>query len=91
MIKEIEDGDLGTVSKAIWKMPNESIMLAVKEVHSNSTSMERIKLLQEAAIIGQFSHKNVVKLYGLVTIANPVSLNSEKKKKNQAKKYFIMH
>ncbi len=90
MIKEIEDGDLGTVSKAIWKMPNESIMLAVKEVHSNSTSMERIKLLQEAAIIGQFSHKNVVKLYGLVTIANPVSLNS-KKKKNQAKKCFIMH
>lgn len=47
-------------------------MIAVKQLLPNASSMERVKLLQEAAIMGQFSHPNVVKLYGLVTLGDPV-------------------
>ena len=41
-------------------------------LQSDSSSGERVKLLQEAAIMGQFNHTNVVKLLGLVTIGSPV-------------------
>ena len=34
---------------------------------------EKVRFLQEAAIMGQFSQPNVVKLYGVVTVEEPVS------------------
>ena len=34
---------------------------------------EKVRFLQEAAIMGQFSHPYVVKLYGVVTMGDPVS------------------
>ena len=39
---------------------------------------EKVRFLQEAAIMGQFSHPNVVKLYGVVTVGEPVSLLQDK-------------
>ena len=35
--------------------------------------MDQVKFLQEAAIMGQFKHPNVIKLYGMVTVGEPVS------------------
>ena len=49
-----------------------SISVAIKSV-KNSTEQERVKLLQEAAIMGQFAHKYVVRLLGVVTVGEPVS------------------
>ena len=49
------------------------IQVAVKSVKSGSNEMEKVKLLQEAAIMGQFSHPNVVRLIGIVTVGEPVS------------------
>ena len=54
-------------------MSKHSLFIAVKKLLDNASSVERVKLLQEAAIMGQFSHPNVIKLYGLVTVAEPVS------------------
>ncbi len=34
---------------------------------------DKVKFLQEAAIMGQFRHPNVVKLCGVVTVGEPVS------------------
>ncbi len=34
---------------------------------------DRVKFLQEAAIMGQFTHPNVVKMYGVITDGEPVS------------------
>ena len=47
--------------------------IAVKTLKPNTTEEDRVKFLQEAAIMGQFSHPNVVKLYGVVTVGEPVS------------------
>ena len=33
----------------------------------------KTKFLQEAAIIGQFSHANIIRLCGVVTVGKPVS------------------
>jgi len=57
----------------VWLLPGGgSQEVAVKTVKSTS-EIERIKLLQEAAIMGQFAHPNVVRLHGVVTVGDPVS------------------
>ena len=49
------------------------IEVAVKILKDES---EKVKLLKEAAIMGQFAHPNIVQLYGLTTITEPVSVHS---------------
>ena len=48
--------------------------MAVKTLKRGSSEKDKVKLLQEAAIMGQFSHINVIKLHGVVTLGEPVSL-----------------
>ena len=47
--------------------------VAVKTMQNDAGEKERIKFLQEAAIMGQFNNPYVVKLYGVVTSSYPVS------------------
>ena len=47
--------------------------VAVKVLKKGSSAFSTIKFLREAAIMGQFSHPNVVKLHGVVTEGQPVS------------------
>ena len=51
----------------------EKIDVAIKTLKEAASMGDKIKFLQEAAIMGQFSHPNVVKLYGVVTKGEPVS------------------
>ena len=61
-------GQFGVVYRGQWMVQGgeESIDVAVKTLKQNSQEVDKVKFLQEAAIIGQFSHPNVVKLHGLV-------------------------
>ena len=45
--------------------------MAVKTLKSE-TEENRVKFLREAAIMGQFEHSNVVKMYGVVLSESPV-------------------
>ncbi len=67
-------GNFGSVSRATWDdgtgMTHE---VAVKSLTDGSSRIERVKLLQEAAIMGQFHHPNVLRLYGVVVKHNEVS------------------
>ena len=47
--------------------------VAVKTLKEGSGEEDRVKFLQEAAIMGQFKHPNVVEMYGVVTDGEPVS------------------
>ena len=67
-------GQFGTVNKGVWTTPTAgSVSVAIKTLNNNTSEDERVKFLQEAAIMGQFHHSNVVKLHGVVTIGYPVS------------------
>ncbi len=70
-------GQFGSVRKGVWKPPTLDKVhdVALKTlVHTHSDSGEdRIKLLQEAVVMGQFSHPNVIKLLG-VAISDDVVL-----------------
>ena len=46
----------------------------MKSLEGESTEKERVKFLQEAAIMGQFKHPNIIKIVGVVTTSDPVSI-----------------
>ena len=74
ILKQIGSGHFGTVSKGEWQVypRGGALEVAVKTVKAD-TETERIRLLQEAAIMGQFAHSKVVRLHGMVTMGEPVS------------------
>ena len=73
---KLGEGEFGEVYKAELKVSKErSLDVAVKLVKKGAPAEERTKLLQEAATLGQFKHRHVVRLIGVVTIEEPVSLS----------------
>lgn len=46
--------------------------MAIKTLKEDVDEESKIRFLQEVAIMGQFSHPNVAKLYGLVSSDKPV-------------------
>ena len=42
-------------------------------LNSKATEKDALRFLQEAAIMGQFRHPNIVRMYGVVTVGEPVS------------------
>ena len=61
------------VNKGAWQSPRGTVEVAIKTLKPGSDEMDQVKFLQEAAIMGQFKHPNVIKLYGMVTVGEPVS------------------
>ena len=49
--------------------------VAVKTMESGASEEDRVKFLQEAAIMGQFHHPNIIKILGVV-IEKPVRMNA---------------
>ncbi len=70
-------GEFGTVHKGEWLTSEggKKIKVAVKTLKEGASEKDKVKFLQEAAIMGQFSHPNVIKLYGVVTVGEPVSMH----------------
>ena len=48
--------------------------IAIKFLQPGSKEEDKALFLQEAAIMGQFLHPNIVKLHGVVTVGEPVSM-----------------
>ena len=59
-------GQFGSVGKGVWNGPNGIINVAVKRLAAGAAKANRLKFLQEAAIMGQFLHPNVIQLFGVV-------------------------
>ena len=69
-------GQFGTVYKGVLGSGGGEVEVAVKTLKEGSGEEDRVKFLQEAAIMGQFKHHNVVTMYGVVTEGEPVSVYS---------------
>ena len=68
-------GQFGDVEIGTWTNYGRMKEVAVKTLNSSSAKPEdKIKFLQEAAIMAQFKHPNVIQLYGIVTDGEPVSM-----------------
>ena len=73
ILEQLGSGEFGEVHKAVWSISGATKELAVKTMRVELPEEEKVRFLQEAAIMGQFSHPNVVKLYGVITVGEPVS------------------
>jgi len=51
----------------------DKIAVAVKKLKNEASEEDKIKFLQEAAIMSQFKHPNIVNVYGVVTNNESVS------------------
>ena len=68
-------GQFANVEEGTWKKGvNKDVRVALKIMKPGSTEEDKIKFLQEAAIMAQFRHPNVVSLYGVVSKGDPVSV-----------------
>ena len=65
-------GNFGKVVEGSLKTDTGEVKVAVKTLKEGSGEEDRVKFLQEAAIMGQFKHPNVVKLHGVVIEDEPV-------------------
>lgn len=73
IVKYIGHGQFGTVNLAVWTQEYvEPMEVAVKVCRAGAVEAVKTKFLKEAAIMGQFRHPNVVKLYGVVTMSEQV-------------------
>ena len=72
VVEHIGSGQFGTVSKGVWQSPMGAVDVAVKVLHPGSQEEDKMKFLQEAAIMGQFKNPNVIMLHGVVTVGEPV-------------------
>ncbi|XP_065833056.1 ephrin type-A receptor 4-A-like isoform X2 [Oscarella lobularis] len=93
MGKELGSGEFGVVALGKWSpvthRGKEPIAVAVKTLSSSSTREDRVKFLREAAIMGQFRHKNVVALYGVVTVGEPILLVLELVENGDLKDWLV--
>ena len=73
LAEEIGHGQFGGVHTAIWRGSEGSIEVAVKVMNMSASQRDdKIRFLQEAVVMAQFKHSNVIQLYGIVTEQNPV-------------------
>lgn len=73
IIGHLGSGRFGQVHKGIWHSTFGLKEVAIKTLQDKAKEAERVKFLQEAAIMGQFYHSNIVHLYGVVTEGESVS------------------
>ena len=66
-------GQFGTVNRGVWHGSGPPLDVAIKTLNSSANEVDRVKFLQEGAIMGQFRHPNVVKLHGIVREQQTVS------------------
>ncbi len=69
----IGSGQFGEVFEGVWIRSEDNLEVAVKTLKKGSDEDSRLKFLQEAAIMGQFKHPNVVTMHGAITDGEPVS------------------
>ena len=66
-------GQFGFVERGVWRNGARDIQIAVKLLKAGASKIDKVKFLQEAAIMAQFRHPNVVSLFGVVSKTEPVS------------------
>ena len=74
LLEKLGEGEFGEVYRGMFNSRTSQPMeVAVKVTKPDASLLDKIKFLQEATIMGQFNHRNVSKLFGIVTSSQPVS------------------
>ena len=69
-VRYIGSGEFGTVEQGVLNTDSESVDVALKTLKDMSCKKNIVKFLQEAAIMIQFHHPNIISLLGIVSNDN---------------------
>ena len=72
----LEEGNFGNVHSGVWQSQDGDVPVAVKSLKVEDKD-SCVSFLQEAAILGQFNHPNILKLVGVVTLTTPLMMVTE--------------
>eukprot|EP00800_Vazella_pourtalesii_P015708 TRINITY_DN4310_c1_g1_i2.p1 TRINITY_DN4310_c1_g1~~TRINITY_DN4310_c1_g1_i2.p1 ORF type:complete len:838 (-),score=123.43 TRINITY_DN4310_c1_g1_i2:133-2646(-) len=72
----IGSGEFGMVYKGSWDTGQKTIEVAMKILKSSDESV-KTAFMREAAIMGQFSHPNVLTLLGILSLTEPFMIVTE--------------
>eukprot|EP00730_Choanoeca_flexa_P008106 TRINITY_DN12443_c0_g1_i9.p1 TRINITY_DN12443_c0_g1~~TRINITY_DN12443_c0_g1_i9.p1 ORF type:complete len:1632 (+),score=285.35 TRINITY_DN12443_c0_g1_i9:557-4897(+) len=90
LLGELGMGAFGVVYKGLLiegrGMPD--YLVAVKSLHAMGSNGDRTELLEEAAVMAQFSHPNVISLIGVVTVGKPLLVVQEFAELGSLKEYI---
>ena len=70
LLGKLGEGEFGDVFKGERRSAEGVQMVAVKSLKATADGSEKVKLLKEAAIMGQFKHPNVVEFFGVRLVGN---------------------
>lgn len=74
-MEQIGEGQFGTVWSGMWSLAGGGKRaVAIKVLKPSANEEDKAKFLREGARMMQFFHANVVKLYGVCTLKDPVSV-----------------
>ena len=74
VVSHLGSGQFGSVDQGVWRRPNDSAVdVALKTLNEGASEQDKVRFLQEGAIMAQFRHPNIVSLYGIVCKGGPVS------------------
>ena len=68
----VGSGEFGDVYSGVWRSSRGTQEVAIKVMKKNATEDDKVKFLQEAVIMAQFRHPNILRLLGAVTTKEPV-------------------
>ncbi|KAL5473077.1 hypothetical protein EMCRGX_G027518 [Ephydatia muelleri] len=88
LVGHLGSGQFGTVEKGVWDSPFGSKDVAIKTLNPGASENDRVKFLQEAVIMAQFSHPNVVEMYGIITEEEPMMIVLELLPKGDLRNYL---
>ena len=66
-LEHLGSGEFGVVTQGLLNTVYGDVEVAVKSLNTDANAKEKLQFLQEAAIMCQFNHQNVIKLHGIVT------------------------
>lgn len=69
-------GQFGEVWRGFIDTPSGEKEVAVKRLKEGSSQTEKVRFLQEAVVMKQFLHPNILRVVGVVTQTEPVSMGS---------------
>ena len=87
-LEELGSGEFGVVTRGQLSSATGDIEVAVKTLNTNSSNKNKLRFLQEAAIMCQFDHQNVIKLHGVVTTA-PIMIVLEYVARGDLKQFLM--
>ena len=69
--EHLGSGYFGRVERGTWKKGDREIEVALKTLNKTETQ-DKVKFLQEASLMAQFKHPNIINLFGVASKHQPV-------------------